>query len=147
MGCFVVPAVEAAVTTITAKVLKSKESRMESVNVKLDGEICEAAGKIRFSEKLGWLNKLLWGGTALLAFEHVWHGEVTPWAPFLTAASDPESTVLLLKEMSTVGVGMAVIVTAAWAGMVVLSSVMEKKTQTEQTAQAKQVQQVQPSEG
>jgi len=36
---------------------------------------------------LGWLTNMLWGGSLLLAFEHVWHGEETPWFPFLTAAA------------------------------------------------------------
>lgn len=25
---------------------------------------------------MNWLNNMLWGGSALLAFEHVWHGSV-----------------------------------------------------------------------
>ncbi len=44
--------------------------------------------KIALSRKLMWLANLLWGGALLLAYEHVWHGEVVPWFPFLTAASD-----------------------------------------------------------
>ncbi len=129
MACFLVPAAEAVVTTVAAKVMKSKEVNPETVQVQLDGVEFVEAEKIPFSRKLGWLNKLLWGGSGLLAFEHVWHGEVAPWFPFLTAASNPADAAKMLHEMSTVGVTMAVLVTAVWAGMLVVSSVIEKKAQ------------------
>ena len=80
---------------------------------------------------------MLWGGSALLAFEHVWHGEVTPFFPFLTAASDPESTAVMLQEMGASGVAMALLVTAVWAGMVAVSSAIEKrKTPAEEGAKS-----------
>ncbi len=129
MACFLVPAAEAVVTTIAAKVMKSKEVNPETVKVQIDGEGLVEAEKLSFSKKLGWLNKLLWGGSGLLAFEHVWHGEVVPWFPFLTAASNPTDAAEMLQEMSTVGVTMAVLVTAVWAGMLAVSSVIEKKAQ------------------
>lgn len=124
MACFIVPATEAIVTTIAAKVLKKRE---ESQKISHSGSTDEIIEKASFSRKLGWLNNLLWGGSALLALEHVWHGEVVPWFPFLTAASDPESKAEMLHEMSTVGVAMALLVTGVWVGMVVVSSVLEKK--------------------
>ena len=83
--------------------------------------------KTPFSKKLGWLNKLLWGGSALLAFEHVWHGEVVPFFPFLTAAADPEEASVMLHEMATVGVSMAALVTLVWVGMLLVSKALEKK--------------------
>ena len=129
MACFLVPAAEAVVTTIAAKVMRSKETDPETVKVQLDGAELVEAEKIPFSRKLGWLNKLLWGGSGLLAFEHVWHGEVVPWFPFLTAASDPANAAEMLHEMSTAGVTMAVLVTAVWAGMLAVSSVIEKRAQ------------------
>ena len=124
MACFIIPAAEAIVTTIAAKVLKKRE---ESRKISHSGSTDEIIEKASFSRKLGWLNNLLWGGSALLALEHVWHGEVVPWFPFLTAASDPESKAEMLHEMSTVGVTMALLVTGVWVGMVVVSSVLEKK--------------------
>ena len=127
MACFLVPAAEAVVTTIATKTMKSKEGNPETVKVQLDGAELVEAEKIPFSRKLGWLNKLLWGGSGLLAFEHIWHGEVVPWFPFLTAASNPADAAEMLHEMSTVGVTMAVLVTAVWAGMLVVSSVIEKR--------------------
>ena len=125
MACFLVPAAEAIVTTVAAKVIKSKEKE-ESVKLSLsDGSVRETS-KIKFSEKLGWLNKLLWGGSALLAFEHLWHGEIVPFFPFLTAVETGE-TADMLAEMFSAGVSMAVLVTAVWGVMLAVSSVMEKK--------------------
>ena len=123
MACFLVPASEAVITTIAEKVIHAKECK----SVSTEKTSTDAAEKIRFSTKLGWLNKLLWGGSALLAFEHVWHGEVIPTVPFLTAVQNGE-TAEMLGEMGTAGVGMALLVTAVWLGMVVVSSVMEKRT-------------------
>lgn len=125
MACFLVPAAEAIVTTVAAKVIKSKEKE-ESVKLSLsDGSVQEAT-KIKFSTKLGWLNKLLWGGSALLAFEHLWHGEVVPFFPFLTAVENGE-TAEMLAEMGSAGVMMAVLVTVVWVGMLAVTSVVEKR--------------------
>ena len=85
--------------------------------------------KISFSQKLSWLNKMLWGGSALLAFEHLWHGEITPWFPFLTAMQDHKDMMQMFHEISTVGIAMAVFVTFAWAGMVMISNTLESKTE------------------
>ena len=125
MACFLVPAAEAVITTVAAKVMKSEEKE-ESVKIFLSDGSVEEATKIPFSTKLGWLNKLLWGGSALLAFEHVWLGEVVPFFPFLTAVESGE-TAEILAEMGSAGVMMAVLVTAAWVGMVAVSSVVEKR--------------------
>ena len=127
MACLLVPAAEAVITTIATKVMSSKEKSTETVEVRLDGENHEAAEKIPFSKKLKWLNNMLWGGSALLAFEHIWHGEITPWFPFLTAAGDPADAAEMLHEMSTAGVTMAGLVTAVWLGMVAVSSAIEKR--------------------
>ena len=83
--------------------------------------------KIPFSAKLKWLNRMLWGGSALLAFEHVWHGEVVPWFPFLSAAADPGDAAEMLHEMSTAGVAMAALVTGVWLVMVGVSALIEKR--------------------
>lgn len=83
--------------------------------------------KTAFSKKLAWLNKMLWGGTVLLAFEHIWHGEVVMHAPFLTAIETGE-TAGMLQEMATSGIAMAVLVTAAWGAMVLVSNAIEKRS-------------------
>ncbi|MCR5485485.1 MAG: hypothetical protein K6F09_07810 [Clostridiales bacterium] len=112
MACFLVPAAEAVVTTVIKK--------------KTDGE---KEIKSPFVKRLGWLNNMLWGGSALLAFEHVWHGEVTPWFPFLTAASNPADAAEMLTEMATSGVGMSLLVTAAWVGVVAVSNNILKRSE------------------
>lgn len=127
MACFIVPVAEAVVTTVAKKVIKSKEKEPETVEVNFEGTDFEMAEKIPFSRKLNWLSNLLWGGSALLAFEHVWHGEVVPWFPFLTSAANPTDASVMLHEMSTVGVTMAVLVTVAWLGMVAVTSAIEKR--------------------
>ena len=118
MACFLVSTAEAIVVTAAAKVAKSKEMSTESI--KLEKNAAVEAGhekKLPWSKKLMILAKLLWGGAFLLCYEHIWHGEVVPWFPFLTAMNDPGDTAEMLHEMSTIGVTMAVIVTVTWAIM------------------------------
>ena len=135
MACFVVPAAEAIVTTVIAKVLEKKEKETGKEKIQMDGDT-ETVSRIPFSRKLKWLNGLLWGGSALLAFEHVWHGEVVPWFPFLTAAADPADAAEMLHEMSTVGVSMAVLVTLVWLGMLGVSALIEKRALKGEPAKA-----------
>lgn len=115
MACFIVPATEAVVTTIIEKKYRKEELKEDSKK-----EI-----RISFSQKISWLNKMLWGGSALLAFEHLWHGEITPWFPFLTAMNSKRDALQMLHEMGTVGIAMAVLVTIVWTGMVVISNHIE----------------------
>ena len=120
MACFLISVAEAAAVSIVEKVVEKKE------NGRPEEEKAASGAKIRFSRKLKWLRNMLWGGSALLAFEHLWHGEIVPFFPFLTAASDPGETAEMLREMATVGVSMALLVTLVWAGMVLVTSLIEK---------------------
>lgn len=135
MACFIVPMAEAVVTTAVTHILKKKEAASEaSVNSSMASSMAssvEAVKEVRFSRKLKWLSNLLWGGSALLAFEHLWHGEIVPFYPFLTAASSPADAMEMLHEMATVGSTMAIVVTAVWVGMVVVSSVLERNSAKE----------------
>ena len=126
MACFTVPAVEAIVVTIVTKVLEKREKQPKEAEILLDG-VPEKVTRTPFSRKLRWLSNLLWGGSALLAFEHVWHGELVPWFPFLTAAADPADAAEMLHEMATVGVSMAALVTLVWLGMLGVSAAVEKR--------------------
>lgn len=127
MACFLVPATEAVVTTVATKIIRSNEhDKAETFNIKLPDGSIEEVTKTPFSTKLRWLNKMLWGGSALLAFEHLWHGEVVPFFPFLTAVESGETSEML-AEMGSTGVMMAVLVTATWLVMLAVSSAMEKK--------------------
>ena len=110
MACFTVPATEAIITTVAQKIIKNK-------------------GDNHFVTKLGWLNKMLWGGSALLAFEHVWHGEVVAWFPFLTAMSDPNDAAEMFHEMATVGVCMALLITFVWAGICIVADRIVKRAE------------------
>ena len=128
MACFLVSAAEAAIVTVATQIVFAREQKLLPKFTREEEQSHEhAIAKIPFSRKLRWLSNLLWGGSFLLAFEHIWHGEVTAWFPFLTAASSPADTAAMLHEMSTIGVTMAVLVTAVWGAMVLASSAMEKK--------------------
>ena len=129
MACFLVSAAEAAVVTIAVKVIEKKEKAPDEVEIQFEDGITETATGTPFSKKMKWLRNMLWGGTALLAFEHVWHGEILPRFPFLTAAGDPADAAEMLHEMATVGVTMAVLVTAVWLGMLGVSALIEKRAQ------------------
>jgi hypothetical protein len=113
MACFVAPAVVAVVTTVVQRVVKKKEEATA-------GERADSVvGK--WTQRLRWLNTMLWGGSALLALEHVWHGEVVPWPPFLTAMETPGGVGPMLHEMLTYGLTMTAVVVAAWGIIVGVS--------------------------
>ena len=61
------------------------------------------------------LEKRLWGGTLMLIVDHVINGELTWRFPFFTALSLEGGGGVMLREMLTVGVPMALVLTAAWA--------------------------------
>ena len=119
MACFLVPTGEAIVATVIAQGLKRSEMKAESARLAKKAEReQEPKDSLPWSKKLMLLTYLLWGGAFLLCFEHIWHGEVVPWFPFLTAMNDPGDAAEMLHEMATVGVTMAVIVTVVWAVMI-----------------------------
>ena len=137
MACFLVSAAEALITTAVTKAVEKNEKKQNDLKISFDGEKVESAARIPFSRKLKWLNRMLWGGSALLMFEHIWHGEVVPFFPFLTAASNAEDASEMLHEMATVGVSMAVLVTVVWIGMVIVSSIIERRAEKEAKALVK----------
>lgn len=121
MACFLVPTAEAIVVTAIragiAKKAKEKNTNPETTRRQLE-----------LVQKITWLANLLWGGAVLLAFEHLWHNEVVPWFPFLTAASDPGDTAAMLHEMSTVGVTMAILVTVVWGVAVAATDAIRRRS-------------------
>ena len=128
MACFLVSTAEAIVVTVAAKAAKNSEMKAESLKLEKKAAVEEKhEKKLPWSKKLMILAQLLWGGAFLLCFEHIWHGEVVPWFPFLTAMSDPGDTAEMLHEMSTIGVTMAIIVTVTWAIMMfVADKILER---------------------
>ena len=129
MACFLVSAAEAVV-------VKVAEKAQENVEKKTEETASETRVHVPFSRKLKWLSYMLWGGVILLAFEHIWHGEVQPFFPFLTAMESPASTAEMLHEMATVGVAMALLITAVWGVICLVTGVLEKKASEEDTVTA-----------
>ena len=120
MACFIVPTVEAVAVTAAKKQIARKAKNGTSPE--------STERSLNLVRKLTWLTNLLWGGALLLAFEHLWHGEVIPYFPFLSALTERSTTQQMLFEMGTVGVGMAVLVTAVWGIGVALIRANERRT-------------------
>jgi hypothetical protein len=59
---------------------------------------------------ISWLNAMLWGAVAMLMVEHVAHGEIIPYPPFLTAG-----ILEVLPEMLSVGGPMTLASVSFWA--------------------------------
>ncbi|MBR6486093.1 MAG: hypothetical protein IKT17_05310 [Lachnospiraceae bacterium] len=126
MACFLAPVTEAVIVTAV-------EKKMEAgTKDAAPAENSEGIVKIPLSRKLKWLTRMLWGVAFLLAFEHVWHGEVTAWFPFLTAMSNAEDAAEMFKEIGTTGVCMAALITAVWAGICrAADSIINRRTDEE----------------
>ena len=125
MACFTVTAAEAVLVSaaqITVKVLEHKGVIKYEVD---DSGVAQT----KWSKKLGILNGMLWGGSFLLALEHIFHGEVVMYPPFLTAMESAEDTAEMLSEMGTVGVGMALALTITWGiGLLLYRVLRNRKT-------------------
>ena len=124
MACFIVSAAEAIIVTAVEKGIERKEKAEAKTSSESN---VSAQVKIPLSRKLKWLTYMLWGGVILLAFEHIWHGEVVPWFPFLTAMADPADAAQLFTEMATVGVVMAALITVVWLIMCKVADVIVKR--------------------
>ena len=118
MACFLIPTAEAIVTSVITKNVKTPEGELTETG---KPSKFTADGRFTWKTKLNWLNSMLWGGAILLCLEHVWHGEVVFYPPFLTAMSSPADTAEMLHEMGTVGVGMAILVTVAWGVLILVA--------------------------
>ncbi|MBN2065187.1 MAG: hypothetical protein JW771_00065 [Candidatus Thermoplasmatota archaeon] len=105
MACFIAPMSLAIVTTIFRK-------------------------KIPESLKIGWLNVMIWGGVVMLAVEHIAHGEVVPFPPFLTAMQTPAEIPMMLQEMATVGGTMTIAIVFIWLVMVAISQKLPRTQKT-----------------
>ena len=114
MACFIVSGGEAIVATAVRSAVKKSEVEKGIVDEQGRQLTDPSTEGICWTRKLGWLVNMLWGGVILLCIEHMWHGEVVPFPPLLTAMNDPAEMPAMLGEMATVGVGMAVLVTAVW---------------------------------
>ena len=129
MACFTITAAEAVLVSaaqITVKALEHKG--VIKYEVGEDGE-----QQVKWSKKLGILNGMLWGGSFLLALEHIFHGEVVMYPPFLTAMQSAEDTAEMLNEMGTVGVGMALAITITWGVGLFLYRVLRNRKSVAKT--------------
>lgn len=110
MACFTVPLAGAAAAAAAKKCLGRKAKR---------------GG---FASRLGVLCNLGFGGSILLAIEHIYHGEISFVPPFLTAVEEgPAATEAMLHEMATRGTAMAALIVAAWALWAAVDIKLEKK--------------------
>ena len=66
------------------------------------------------------LEKMLWGGSLMLIVDHVINGELTWRFPFFTALDSVGGGAVMLREILTVGVPMALALTAAWVAWALL---------------------------
>ena len=74
--------------------------------------------KIPENLKIGWLNIMIWGGVIMLAVEHIAHGEIILYPPFLTAMQTPAEIPVMLQEMAVIGGTMTIAIFSIWAIMV-----------------------------
>ncbi len=114
MACFLVSGAEGVAVAAVRSAVKKHEIEEGVVDEQGKQITDPAESGFCWTRKLSWLMNMLWGGAALLLIEHIWHGEVVPWFPFLTAMSTPSEIPAMLFEMATVGVAMAAVVTAVW---------------------------------
>lgn len=114
MGCFVAPVTEAVLTTVVRKSI--------DLSPKMRGKLEHNM----FYQELPKLEKLLYAGSALLVFEHIYHGEVVPWYPFFTSMYSVEETAAMVQEILTTGILMCFLVTSAWICFVLCKKYMLK---------------------
>lgn len=130
MACFLVSGGEAIVVSAVRAAVKKNEINKGVIDEDGNQLTDPATDGICWTRKLGWLMNMLWGGVILLAFEHMWHGEVVPFPPFLTAMNDPLEIPVMLGEMATVGVGMAILVTVTWFVVTLIADYAVKRRES-----------------
>ena len=114
MACFVVSVVAALGVGVAKHIVKHNEKKHEFQPTEV--KEYKFGSEVKWSTKLSYLELVLWSGSFILAGEHLLHGEVSPYPPFLTAAGEgPEAVKEMLTEMGTVGVTMLVALVVAWA--------------------------------
>ena len=97
MACFIVPMGLGIITTLLARFFPKRLN-------------------------INWLNAMLWGATAMLMVEHVAHGEIIPYPPFLTVG-----IMEALPEMLRVGGPMTIVSTSIWALLAAANDIMNRK--------------------
>ena len=124
MACFTVTTVAAIGVGLARHIVKHNENTKDPTKVdsiQIDN--------MKMSKKLGILELALFGGSFILAGEHLLHGEVSFTFPFLTAISEgPDAIKTMLFEMGTVGVAMTLAIAGAWAiGLLIRKFALRRK--------------------
>lgn len=130
MACFLVSGGEAIVVSVVHSAVKKKEMAKGVIDENGNQITDASVHGICWTRKISWLMNMLWGGVILLCIEHMWHGEVVPFPPFLTAMNDPTEIPVMLGEMATIGVGMALLVTAVWFVSTLVADAIVKRPAT-----------------
>ena len=134
MACFLVSAAAGIGVTAAKYVVKHFEKKNE-LKVSEPKEV-KFGSEIKWSKKLAFLELTLFAGSFVLAGEHMIHGEVVPFPPFLTAAGNPSDAAEMLHEMGTTGVLMLGLLVAAWAvGVFVVDLVKYRKHKAKKLAE------------
>ena len=121
MACYTVPLAEAVVLTAVKKIAfkRNADSVINEAEMTKNQKIAVLKEKFRI------LEKMLYGGSFLLAVEHLYHGEISLVPPFLTVMKNPAEIPEMLREMATVGVGMALLTTVVWAAGIGISALVK----------------------
>ena len=126
MACILVSATAGIGVAVARHIVKHHENKLE-----LEGktQLPEKFGSdVKWSQKLAYLELTLFSGSFVLAIEHILHGEVVPFPPFLTAANNPADTAEMLTKKNTVEVAMLAILLVAWgAGVAIVDYIKFKK--------------------
>lgn len=104
MACFITPLITGLLLKLIKKLVKP--------TIKNDLEILEI---------------MLITGGVILAIEHVWHGEIVPYPPFLTAMQNPSDIPVLLREISVVGGSMTIATAVTWFSIISLKEKLKEK--------------------
>lgn len=123
MACFLVPLTEAVIISATKSISLKRNAKKtikdSEKNLKFNS----------FIKKVNVLQNMLYGGSFLLIVDHIFSGELSWRAPFLTALKNPADTQVMLHEIATVGVAMAVSITVLWGIWAAFKSFKENRKQ------------------
>ena len=135
MACFTVSLIGAVGVGVARHIVKHHENKIELAG--RTPEVDKFGSDTKWSTKLAYLETGLFAGSFVLAAEHMLHGEVVPYPPFLTATETAEGTMEMLHEIATVGVSMFAIVVGVWAlGVFIYDLVKYRKRKGLKTKQA-----------
>ena len=136
MACFLVSTVAALGVATARHIVKHNENK--NTELVVENKEYKFGSEMKWSKKLAYLELTLLGGSLLLAGEHILHGEVTPYPPFLTAAGESADAAReMLTEMGTVGVTMLVALVAAWGVGILLYDFIKYRRHKKKLVEAK----------